>query len=460
MRKTLLVLVIIFFSFFHLAHASVVIDEFVSHPNTGEKEWVELFNDNDSPQNLSGWKLTELTSPSTNPVQVDWLSPLSGSIPAHGVLVFEVSGTNLNDSGDSIGLYDNSNNSISRVTYGTSTTVKNYSIDLIAPGIGKSGALISGVWKSDQDPTKGLINAITPPSGGAGLVAASDSPDTSPTQPASDTKSKPVVEKKIRAQITANTLGYVGLPLELKAEAFGTGGEKLSFGKYFWNFGDGDSKEVNLADSQPFTHTYFYPGEYSVSLDYYANSYAENPDASSQIAIKIIGADIIISKVGDQNDFFVELSNNTDYSADISKWVLSSDTKSFVIPRNTIIGSKKELIISARVTNFSLSDKDSLKLITPEGEVAFDYAASLIPMPVARTVLAKIPASATEIQIPATDLTSAAIQSGSEKNNSSNFYLPALASIIFIGGSAGAAYFIRRRRIPTEAGNNFEILDE
>ena len=49
-------------------------------------------------------------------------------------------GSHFND--PSIGLY-NGANLIDRVTYGTDSTVKNYSINLAAPGIGKSGALMN-----------------------------------------------------------------------------------------------------------------------------------------------------------------------------------------------------------------------------------------------------------------------------------------------------------------------------
>ena len=43
------------------------------------------------------------------------------------------------------------------------------------------------------------------------------------------------------------------------------------------------------------------------------------------------------------------------------------------------------------------------------------------------------------------------------KNNS---YLPMLASIIFIGISAGAVYFIRQRKVIAKTGDDFEILDD
>ncbi len=53
-----------------------------------------------------------------------------------------------------------------------------------------------------------------------------------------------------------------------------------------------------------------------------------------------------------------------------------------------------------------------------------------------------------------------AISGGVEKINSNHSYLPIFGSVIFIGASASAVYFIRRKRVTGEEANDFEILDE
>lgn len=132
----------------------VIINEFVSAPSSGN-EWVELLNITGSPIDLTGWKLTELTDPDGIPTEILLLN-LSGTIPANGILVFEVAGTNLNNLGDSIGLYDNTPTLINRVSYGN--VASPYVADLTAPASEKSGAYISGAWQTDQTPTKGWFN--------------------------------------------------------------------------------------------------------------------------------------------------------------------------------------------------------------------------------------------------------------------------------------------------------------
>lgn len=284
-------------------------------------------------------------------------------------------------------------------------------------------------------------------------------------------KTKIVETPKIKTQIIGKTLGFVGLPLSLDTMTLGLSGEQLRYGKYFWNFGDGDSKEIQVMNSQQFTHTYFYPGDYVVSLDYYQNYYSDNPDASNQITIKIIGVDISISRVGDEKDFFVELTNNTDYNADISNWILASDSKSFIIPRNTILAPKKKMIISPKITNFSILDKDTLKLMTPQREIVFNYLSSIIvpkivPVSVSKTPTLILPRSSGEM--PKTEgvndnLLASTVSSETVNNDSvksSNFPIIPLASFIFIGASAGAVYFIRQKKVVSEDVNDFEILDE
>lgn len=478
-KKLILVLmVVIFFSKSNLARAEVVISEFVSHPNTsiGEKEWIEIFNNSPDTQNLAGWKLTDLTTPDTKPVE-EKLSDLSGILSPYpnGILVFEFS-SKLNDGGDSIGLYDNLGKQIYRVTYGV---VKDYTANLAEPAMSKSGALVSSVWKTNQNPTKGIQNPIpdNSPVGEAALV--SDNSSTVIIAAVPETKTKVVEIPKIKTEITTKTFGFVGLPLSFLATAYGLAGEQLYYGRYFWNFGDGDSKEMQVLNSQPFTHTYFYPGEYAITLDYYQN-YSDIPDASSQISIKIIKTDISIERVGDEKDFFVELSNNTDYPADISSWILISDAKSFSLPKNTILASEKTLIISPKITGLGIADKNTLKLMTPQREIVFDYGVSNSPLEEYPEVLPQeevdnastlsrqratpqegnSTAGNSNTEIPTENLLASASTSPGGSTPAISSPIIPLASLVFIGAGAGSVYFIRRKKVIPQAGNDFEILDE
>jgi hypothetical protein len=274
----------------------------------------------------------------------------------------------------------------------------------------------------------------------------------------------------------AKTLVFVGQSATFEAVTYGTSGEKMVYGKHFWNFGDGYGVETKVGAESKFTHTYFYPGDYTVSVEYFTNSYGEVPDASVQINIKVVSTDIMISNVGGEQDFFIELSNNTTYDTDISKWTLSGFNRLFSFPKNTILGAKKKIIFSSRITGFSSGDKDSLKLLDSEGQTVFDYGASLVPAQIVtppKEHVASMPSVKTSVlatefveeeprqeEVLMENITANAISSEGGEEVAQNSYAPIVGFSALLAVSAGAVYFIRRQKVASAPGEGFDILDE
>ncbi|HEY4513593.1 MAG TPA: lamin tail domain-containing protein [Candidatus Paceibacterota bacterium] len=464
----------IFFSWFGAARADVVINEFSS---ASSPEWVELKNTGGSDIDLASWKLTELTDPTGTPTEKNLLAPLFGTIPTGGVVTFDVSG--LNNSGDSIGLYDGETE-FDRVTFGS---VKNYSADLSTPDVEKSGALIGGSWKNNQSPTKGTANPASETSEDEEEEEKNDDDDTSDdgedggsndsesssSSGSSSTKKAPKVQIP-KVQIIATSPVHTGVPFVLQGTGTGKAGEKLSHGKYYWNFGDGDFREVKVGITEKFTHTYFYPGDYKVVFEYYPDVFTDVPDATAEITIKVIEPKVLISRVGNASDFFIEISNETDHNADISNWLLVSQYKIFTLPKNTILPSKRKTTISPKLSGFSIKDKNTLKLMTPQREIVFDYSASLAVAPAkppskkgALSSQASSNFNNSENEVPNQGLEAASLNSLAVGQDSGLFSgLPAvpIASFVFIGAGASAVYFIRKNKLKAKAGDDFEILDE
>ncbi|MDR3519829.1 MAG: lamin tail domain-containing protein [Candidatus Pacebacteria bacterium] len=409
-KKLILVFVcVVFFSSFHVAFASLTINEIMydlsgsDSVNGKSREWIEIYNSDSSDVSVdaSKWRIYDGGENRTINGGTDFSVPANSYVifagdkdtfladnPNFSGTVYDTGITSLNNTGATLKILDQDGNVVDAVTYTSSEG---------GAGDGNSLQLIDGTWVG-ATPTPGAVNVASSNdtsssdnstvvvSGGlpANVYNANSGNQNTVTQNQSQNKTSET--SQIQCKISSKNIGFVGLPVLLQATAFGISGEKLYFGKYFWNFGDGDSKDVNLTDTAPLTHTYFYPGNYVVSLDYYQNYYSgiSAPDASSQITIKIIPTDISISNVGNDKDFFVELTNNTDYNADISNWVLTSDQKKFTFPQDTIIISKQKMTLSPKITNFSMADENSLKLNTPEGNTIFAYAVSpaLVVMPV------------------------------------------------------------------------------
>ena len=290
-------------------------------------------------------------------------------------------------------------------------------------------------------------------------------------------KSKIMEVLKIKTQIISKSFGFAGVPLSMQATTFNSNGAQLYSGRYFLNFGDGDSKEMKFPDTQSFTHTYFYGGDYFVSVSHYVDNYSKVPDATNQINIKIVPASIFISKVGGAADFFVELSNDTGYDADISNWVLASGERSFTFPQNTILQTKNQIRLSPKITNFSIADRDTLKLLNSEGDVVFDYAKPDVGILQGRSPTSGTGGSqtskanrnqmfGTDIGLPQDGIsTSAANLAEADSPGDVSSYpvtpiLVFISALIFIVVCASLAYFVRRKKVVSGAGSDFEILDE
>ena len=506
----LFLMLVLFFSRFNLAYAGVVINEImydVEGTDTG-REWIEVYNDSDAPVDLSAFKFFEadtnheIVSAEGNEevgaydYAIIALDPVKFKInwPNFGGNIFD-SSFSLSNEGESLVVKDSNLNIVDEYTYSSTTG---------AQGDLKSLQKISSVWES-ATPTPGKENetssdASIPDGGDDDYSGGNNSGETeenvsSSSSSNTEKKTKATTAQKIKTQITTKLLAYVGVPHLFGGMAFGEKGEQLFRGKYFWNFGDGDFRELKVVNADKFSHTYFYHGDYAVILEYYSDQFIDTPDASQKVVIKTIVPEILISNVGDDKDFFVELLNNTNYEADISQWILFGNGKSFVLPRNTIISSKKKIIISSKVTNFSTLDKDALKLTTHQGNMVFTYVSSTTPAVSAKTsnekiTKAKTPVdrnqisqkkttfAATEAKTPEVAISvpekqvsavtddinfggpASVVKSNIIKDNPTRMYILALISTVFIGVSVGTVYLIRRKKTVPKAGDDFKILDE
>jgi len=483
-KKSISVLVLVFFfSFCHLVSASVVISEIKILPTDGR--FIKLYNQDNETVDLTGWYLQRKTSTgssfgslvSKTNFENKSIEPgkyfLISRAPADDVDIV-IDDLTLTES-NAIQLKNTSGQVVDKVCWGDSTDCG----AAVFPNPAEGESILTNHESVTIDATPDVT-----PSSDSSTVSDSISTSSntgggggSSTKIASSTTTKNKVEiQKIKTQIIAKNFGFVDVPVSFQTITFGITGEQLYSGKYFLNFGDGDSREMKFPDSQLFRHTYFYPGNYLFSLSYYQNNFSNVPDATAQMNIKIVPAGISISRVGKAEDFFVELSNNTVYDADISNWILASEQKSFLIPRNTILQTKNKIMISPKLTNFSILDKDTLKLLNAEGEIIFDYSNPSVPdvgilqgrsptsgtnstppnPPLVRGGAQTADASGADISSETTSFPPA--KGGNEGGSFSSFFF--LSAFVFISLSASAVYFFRRKKVLPPAGDDFQILDE
>lgn len=475
----------VFLLSFKSVHAEVFINEVQVSPPEGR--FIELFNSGTSSVNLTDWYIQRKTTTGTFGSLVTKTDFENKTIEPNSY--FLISRSSLSNSNIVIGdmtltesntiqLKNSDGNVADKVGWGSVTDCG--SICAPNPSENKSIGRSFGSWIAGS-PTPGAqnyTNASLQLSGSVsndlGLASNSLVLNTN------ETKTKVAETPKIKTKIITKILAFVNTPIEFKANTTGYSNESLFYGKYFWNFGDGDSKEMRLDNLEKIYHTFFYEGEYIVNLEYYQNYYSDFPDAFDKVIIKVIKANVSISNVGDDKDFFVEITNNTNYDVDISKWVLLSEMRSFTFPKNMILESKKKIVLSPKITNFSIADKNNLKLINLQGETVFDYQESVMPIKaLAKNTASKISTLSSDQSNLTAKLLEGSFAIKSEDNqiavsnseveniqndlNTKNKFLYLIGLFVFLGISASGAYFVRnhnRKNILPKIGDDFEIIDE
>lgn len=89
----------------------IFINELVSDPAEGQKEWVEFFNPNQETFDLQGWTVTEAGGKSYSFVET--------FVESFSYVVLEIPSSALNNSGDTISLFDPQGTLVDQVVYGT-----------------------------------------------------------------------------------------------------------------------------------------------------------------------------------------------------------------------------------------------------------------------------------------------------------------------------------------------------
>ncbi|OGJ03594.1 hypothetical protein A3G06_02010 [Candidatus Nomurabacteria bacterium RIFCSPLOWO2_12_FULL_46_14] len=476
---TAIVFCSIFLLGFEPASAEVVINEIQLAP--AEARFIELHNTGQAAVNLTDWYIQRKTATGTEfgssvsktyfesktIAPGDYFLISRSPLPDSDIVLGDLTLTESN----TIQIKKSAQEVVYKIGWGDSSECGG--VCVANPGEGQSiGRNVDTSWAIIMTPTPGAANSEEEISdfGGGEPSAPPAGGDSTPSP--SGGSAKLAETSVIKAKIAAPSTAFAGLPLSFRVSAT-YAGEELPYGKYFINFGDGDSKTINNnSEPRQFSHTYFYPGDYTASLEYFGSPYLTSPDAAEKIKIKVVQAVVAIALVGEAEDFFIELRNDTAYATDISGWALRSDRQTFVIPKNTILEPKAKIILSPKITNFTIEDRDTLRLVNSIGEVMSTYtlsppapSAKLAAKPVTQTPKSPAtPASKTILDTFNTgeDLSALALESFPVAGGN-NSYLPIVAFAFILSVTSGGVYVFRKKFTPAKKitpGGDFKILEE
>jgi hypothetical protein len=177
------------------------------------------------------------------------------------------------------------------------------------------------------------------------------------------------VEPQMIVEAGSSKTTVAGALITFDGIALGLKKEPLENARYTWSLGDGI-----LKDGKKITHTYRYPGEYIAVLEVSSGYFS----GSDRLKVSVIKPEIVISKIGDATDYFIEVTNNSKHELDLSGWILKSQNEQFFIPKNTIIIPQGKIIFSSLTTRLSFKQNDKPSLLYPSGATAATFGDSAV----------------------------------------------------------------------------------
>ena len=345
--KYYLVFIFIFFSWTNFASASAVISRVNSNP-IGER-FIELYNNSNSPQNLTGWSIKRKSS-----------GGLEYSLVSSARLEDKIIGAN---------------------GYFLLTNESNYTGALSPDATWATSYTFSGnntilLYNQNDEVVNSFIVPTTSNTENSSDNNEEDNSNADNTSSSTSSTSNAKKETepevlKITTKIIAPKIITAGIPFSLSSLTTTNTGKTYAVGRFSWNFGNGDNLKSDKATS--FEYVYEYEGEYAVSLSYYDNSFTTKPDAMHKITIKVVPSQIYISSVGDNANPFIEIENKSNYEVDLSDWVVTAGIHYFAIPDGTILLPNKKIKLSPKITGFVGEDIRSVRITGPNNGVVATY---------------------------------------------------------------------------------------
>lgn len=340
------------------------INEFLPNPASGT-EWVELFNRSSSSISLSGGSLCDSrTSDCT-------IAELSGNIEPKNWLEILISGSKLNNDGDSVILKNPEGIIIDQISYGG---------DKPQPDKGQSYARTSDGVDTNSDTDWAITTELTP--GGANIIAIPPqkvsggsgsywSPGNTNTQTEIQTvpRQSPAKEPTIIWNIKIPTFILVNTSTVFDAHSSvdPRGGEIL----FTWDFGD-----KTFGDGSIINHSFTTSGIFTVTVT--ATSTAKtygskkitvkvSPDTPAPAGVTISG---IYPRPDSTGEEWIAITNFSASTTDVSSWNIGTENdKWYSLPRNSSINANQTLRFYHTATKLSLNnDGGKIILALPTGK--------------------------------------------------------------------------------------------
>lgn len=354
-------LAVIFSSIFFLpaiAWAEVHITE-IAWMGTAESqysEWLELYNDGENAVNLAGWKLHE----GDGEVLV---FTFTKSIPAGEYLLLERTTASAPDAvpdvDDEAGAFGGGG-------------LANTGEDLVltdAAGTTIASLSYSGGWPAGDATTKRTmqwngskwITATATPKAGTSSSGGGGGEEEDPEDALEAEPIPAVSPNKPQIEFTLPQTVYRGVPYEFSARPVLEYGYRIDEGVLYWNMGDGTV--ITQTRVAPITHTYQYPGTYTISFSY-RDPNNRHPTLKDSKKVRVASPTIAIEIVEGKA---LEIKNTSTTPLDLSGWRVLASNHAVAIPDMTVIAEKSTAVIPFIALGIPYTT--TLAVIDPSGSV-------------------------------------------------------------------------------------------
>lgn len=395
-----------FFAFADGVGVNEVMFDAAGKTDTGS-EWVELYNMGDIAQDVSGWQLY-LDNAGYFSFPADFIIGSKSFVTVH-LRIFGTPGTydlydasaaeNMGNTAGSVALFSGGSKSTSTiksfVQWGRAGETweadaakaglwtKGMFIDLAqfteGNSIGRAADGVSGsdvsAWKIFVSPTPGALNTSH---ADVSISASSTTPSPAPVVLSSSVASRAPFPT-ISVSAGDDRVAVIGSEVEFSGHAFGLAGAPLDTARFWWNFGDGETREGRVVG-----HIFRLPGKYTVGLHVSSGEYA----GSDYMAVTAVPNKIIVSNVIEGEEGFIQILNESDYELDIEGWSFEDARGGhFVMPPRTRIGARAKVSFANAITKLS-KEHDAFPLVLRylNGVIAFQYTRSSFPAAAAVSV--------------------------------------------------------------------------
>ncbi len=353
-------------------------------------EWIEIYNSGLTAENLSGWQLY--------PDGIGYFSFPDGFVLPPGSFVvvnLRTSGTN-----SASELYHSSASSNMGNTSGSAAlfsgeprgedTIKSFVQWGRAEETWESDAEKAGLWtKGDfidlSDFVEGGSITLAVDGVATGGVNSwkitpsptTDSPSYASTSPPTISSAAPQVPiPQIKAYAGEDRTVTAGSLVEFQGNALGTKDEPLENARFWWNFGDGETKE-----GKAISHSFRIPGNYTVGLHVSSGLYA----VSDYLLVKVVPNQLRIASVIPRKAGFIKIANPGKTEIDLGGWILESGGKQFVIPWKTKVAAEAEIAFANITTGLLSLASSPVSIRYPNGTVAIIWDSAIETKPAAVT---------------------------------------------------------------------------